>query len=289
MVLFTEIQNMKAQETIPVYQSTGKKKEDDFFTIKWLDLNIDSLERIEKPHRHDYFSIYFLIGGTTVQFIDFQEYRVKAKAIILMRPEQIHFHVKAQNAKLLQIQFKDQFLLTLQSKLNWQDLFSMDVVELNEGEMDSFLNFINLIHEEYRGKMASKEILSKLFSALLDKISLHIRQRDSQEMRKYNFIYKSFTNLVKKHALEDVKVSDYARKLFISAGHLNDVIKEITGKNAKTLINEQRILEAKRLLYWTDTPIREVAFKTGFEDPAYFTRFFKKYTGILPREFQRKE
>lgn len=280
---------MKAQGTIPVYKSTGKKEESDFFTIKWLDLNIDSLERIEKPHRHDYFSLYFLISGETIQFIDFQEYRVKAKAIILMRPEQIHFHVEAQNAKLVQIQFKDQFLFALQSKLNWQDLFSMDVLEINDEEMESFLNYINLIHTEYGEKLASKEILSKIFSALLDKISHHVRQRDSHERKKYSSIYKSFTNLVKRHALEDVKVSDYARKLFISAGHLNDVIKEVAGKNAKTLINEQRILEAKRLLYWTDTPIREVAFKTGFEDPAYFTRFFKKYTGILPSDFQRKE
>src|SRR5690606_15268249 len=132
---------MKGQDTIPVYKSSGKKEEGDFFTIKWFDLNIDSLEQIEKPHRHDHFSIYFLVGGETLQFIDFQEYRVKANAIILMRPEQIHFHVKARNAKLLQIQFKDQFLVALPSKLNWQDLFSVDVLEVDNIGMDGFLRF----------------------------------------------------------------------------------------------------------------------------------------------------
>jgi len=123
----------------------------------------------------------------------------------------------------------------------------------------------------------------------LDKISLYLKQNDTSERKKYKSIYKNFKQLVVNHVLEEVKVSDYAKRLFVSAGHLNDVVKEITGKNAKNIINEQRILEAKRLLFWTNTPIREVAYKTGFDDPAYFTRFFKKYTGMLPSDFQNKD
>lgn len=276
--------------SIPVYKSSSSElDEGDFFSIKWLDLNIDSLEKIKKPHRHDYFSIYFLIAGETTQFIDFHEYKVQANAIIAMRPEQIHFHVKAKNAKLLLVNFKEQFLISLQNRNNWHDIFSSDVIELDEDSMQSFMNFINLMIEEYDNELKNKEILSKIFSALLDKISIHLKRNDSLEKRKkYNSIFKGFKQLITTHALEEVKVSDYARRLFVSAGHLNDVIKEITGKNAKTLINEQRILEAKRLLYWTNTPIREVAYKTGFDDPAYFTRFFKKYTGMLPSDFQQK-
>lgn len=278
-------------KSIPIYKSSSNiLDEDDFFNIKWLDLNIDSLEKIKKPHRHDYFSIYFLISGETIQFIDFHEYKVQANALIVMRPEQIHFHVKAKNAKLLLINFKEQFLISLHSRNNWHDIFATDVIELDSDIMHSFMNFINLMIEEYDEDLKNKEILAKLFSALLDKISLHLKRNDSLEKRKkYNSIYKGFKQLVTVHALEEVKVSDYAKRLFVSPGHLNDVVKEITGKNAKTLINEQRILEAKRLLFWTNTPIREIAYKTGFDDPAYFTRFFKKYTGLLPSDFQQKD
>jgi len=276
------------KKEIPIYKSsTNILDEDDFFNMKWIDLNIDSLEKIKKPHRHDYFSIYFLIAGETIQFIDFHEYKVQANALIFMRPEQIHFHVRAQNAKLLRIKFKEQFLISLQNRNNWHDLFTSDVIELHEDGMKSLLNFVNLMNIEY--STANKEILSKLFSALLDKISQYLlKQNDPQERKKYNSIYKNFKQLVTTHALKEVKVTDYAKRLFVTAGHLNDVIKEVTGKNAKTIINEQRILEAKRLLFWTNTPIREVAYQTGFEDPAYFTRFFKKYTGLLPTDFQRK-
>lgn len=278
-------------KSIPIYKSSSNiLDEDDFFNIKWLDLNIDSLEKIKKPHRHDYFSIYFLISGETIQFIDFHEYKVQANALIVMRPEQIHFHVKAKNAKLLLINFKEQFLISLQSRNNWHDIFAADVIELDSDSMHAFMNFINLMIEEYDEELKNKEILAKIFSALLDKISLHLKRNDSLEKKKkYNSIYKGFKQLVTSHALEEVKVSDYAKRLFVSPGHLNDVVKEITGRNAKTLINEQRILEAKRLLFWTNTPIREVAYRTGFDDPAYFTRFFKKYTGLLPSDFQQKD
>jgi len=281
---------MKSQ-SIPVYKSTSNVSDEiDFFNIKWIDLNIDSLEKIKKPHRHDYFSIYFLIAGETVQFIDFHEYKVQANALIVMRPEQIHFHVEAKNAKLLLINFKEQFLMTIPNRNNWHDIFAADVIELDNDSMQALMSFINLMIGEYDAELKNKEILSKIFSALLDKISLYLKKNDSLEKRKkYNSIYKGFKQLVTAHALEEVKVSDYAKRLFVSPGHLNDVIKEITGKNAKTLINEQRILEAKRLLFWTNTPIREVAYKTGFDDPAYFTRFFKKYTGLLPSDFQQKD
>lgn len=283
----TQFHGMIKKE-IPIYKSSSNiLDEEDFFNLKWIDLDIDSLEKIRKPHRHDYFSIYFLISGETIQFIDFHEYRVQANALIFMRPEQIHFHVKAKNAKLLRINFKEQFLISLQSRHNWHDLFSNDVVELHQQEMSSFLNFIDLMIIEYDTK--NKEILSKLFSALLDKISQYIlKKTDLQERKKYNSIYKNFKLLVTTHARTEVKVTDYAKRLFVSAGHLNDVVKEVTGKNAKAVINDQRILEAKRLLFWTSTPIREVAYQTGFDDPAYFTRFFKKYTGLLPTDFQRK-
>src|SRR5690606_3884741 len=175
-----------------------------------------------------------------------------------------------------------------QSRYNWQEIFSSDVVSLKQSDMDNFRGFIDLIISEYDSQLTNREVLSKLFSALLDKVSILIMRNDSHKKQKYNSLYKKFKQLVDQYALKEVKVSDYAKRLFVSAGHLNDVIKEITGKNAKTIINEQRILEAKRLLFWTNTPIREVAYKTGFEDPAYFTRFFKKYTGILPTDFRNE-
>lgn len=276
-------------KSIPIYKSSPRvTDEEDFFNMKWLDLNIESLEKIEAPHRHDYFSIYLLVAGETTQFIDFQEYVVQANALIMMRPEQIHFHVKARNAKLLQIKFREQFLIAITNRNNWLDIFNNDVIKLDPDTTAGFMGFVDLMDKEYQEDYRNKEIVSKIFSALLDKISIHLKRIDTGESKRNKSIYKDFKRLLESKSLEEAKVSEYAKRLFISAGHLNDVVKEVTGKNVKTIINEQRILEAKRLLYWTTTPIREVAYKVGFEDPTYFTRFFKKHTGMLPSEFQHK-
>lgn len=283
------IRRRMQDKLIPVYKSSLRiADEEDFFNMKWLDLNIESLEKIEAPHRHDYFSMYMLIAGETTQFIDFQEYTVQANALIMMRPEQIHFHVNASNAKLLQIKFREQFLIGLINRNNWLDIFNNDVIKLDKDTMAGFMRFVDLMDKENQEDFKSKEIVSKVFSALLDKISIHLKKIDSGESKRNKSIYKDFKRLLERNSLDEAKVSEYAKRLFVSAGHLNDVVKEVTGKNAKTIINEQRILEAKRLLYWTTTPIREVAYKTGFDDPTYFTRFFKKHTGMLPSEFQRK-
>ncbi|HLT42365.1 MAG TPA: hypothetical protein VKZ95_06635, partial [Sphingobacteriaceae bacterium] len=70
---------------IPVYQKKkGKLKINDLFSIKWKELNHELYEGVEKPHRHDYYSLLFLVEGETIQFIDFNEYKIKGQALILM-------------------------------------------------------------------------------------------------------------------------------------------------------------------------------------------------------------
>jgi AraC family transcriptional regulator, transcriptional activator of pobA len=48
------------------------------------------------------------------------------------------------------------------------------------------------------------------------------------------------------------------------------------------------LLEAKRLLRYSDLPVTEIAYRLNFEDPSYFSRFFKKYTGFSPSEFREQ-
>ncbi len=82
------------------------------------------------------------------------------------------------------------------------------------------------------------------------------------------------------------EVAAYAEMLNISAGHLSEVIKEQSGKGAIVHIHERLILEAKRLLFHTDSTIKEIAFHLGFEDASYFNRFFKRLTGHTPLNYR---
>ncbi len=281
--LFLTMQNAP----IPIYQKKkGKFKINELFSIKWKPINHGLYEGVEKPHRHDYYSILFLVEGETIQFIDFKEYKIKGQALLLMHPDQVHFDVDTTNAKILLITFKDNLLLGNKESFLWKHIFSHNVIKLNPPIHQDLLKYTNLILHEYEQNHPNEKIISFLLSAFLEKIRLIADSHDNVDENN-NRILQAYKLLVEQYALTEVKVSDYAKRLFISSGHLNDTVKKLTGRNAKSFINERRILEAKRLLYWTETSIQDVAWKTGFKDPAYFTRFFKKETGMLPVSFQK--
>ena len=93
--------------------------------------------------------------------------------------------------------------------------------------------------------------------------------------------------LTDQHFLDTTQVGKYADMLYVTPGHLNDLIKSMTGKTAKQLIDEKRVMEAKRLLFWGEHSVKEIAHHLNFEDDGYFNRYFKKHTGQTPALFQR--
>jgi AraC family transcriptional activator of pobA len=83
-------------------------------------------------------------------------------------------------------------------------------------------------------------------------------------------------------------VADYADALGITPSHLNTVCKQLTGKSTLEVVHERLGLAARRELAYTERNIAGVAHRLGFEDPSYFTRFFKRETGVTPGEFRRR-
>jgi len=83
------------------------------------------------------------------------------------------------------------------------------------------------------------------------------------------------------------RVSDYASLLSITPNHLNKSVKAVTGKSPTRWIDEAIVLEAKMLLYQSSLSISEVAAEIGLFDPSYFSRLFKKYEGMTPRQFRQ--
>lgn len=82
---------------------------------------------------------------------------------------------------------------------------------------------------------------------------------------------------------------DYASQLFIHANYLNRAVKEITGKSTTTLIAERIIAESITLLRHTDWSVADIAYALGFEYPNYFSNFFKKATGNVPKFYRNRE
>ena len=97
---------------------------------------------------------------------------------------------------------------------------------------------------------------------------------------------KRFLQLVERNFLAIVSVRDYAEMLNVTSNHLIETTKRTLGKPAGRIIRERLLLEAKRLLCYSNMSASDIAYHLSFEDPSYFSRFFKKYTGVCPMEFR---
>lgn len=98
-------------------------------------------------------------------------------------------------------------------------------------------------------------------------------------LRKYNL-------LVENHYRKEHTVQFYAEKLNKSPKTLANFFALYNHKSPLVVIQERVILEAKRLLMYTDKSSKEIAYELGFDDAAYFSNFFKKQTSYAPSDFR---
>ncbi|MEO1010909.1 MAG: helix-turn-helix domain-containing protein [Bacteroidota bacterium] len=101
-------------------------------------------------------------------------------------------------------------------------------------------------------------------------------------------IIRKFNVMVDIHYKTKRKVSDYAELLFKSPKTLSNLFAIYNQKSPQQIILERLALEAKRLINFTDKQNQEIAYELGFNDPAHFSRFFKKMIGQSPTQYREK-
>lgn len=121
-----------------------------------------------------------------------------------------------------------------------------------------------------------------IMSTRLAKEQLIVKELNNDQIeviRKFNF-------LVDMHYKTKRKVSDYAELLFKSPKTLSNLFSIYNQKSPQRIILDRLALEAKRLIHFTDKQNQEIAYELGFNDPAHFSRFFKKMTKMTPSEYK---
>lgn len=99
-------------------------------------------------------------------------------------------------------------------------------------------------------------------------------------------LFLRFLEFVRNNFDRNYSLRDIAIRLQTTELKLNELAKEHAGKTAQNVIYGLVVSEAQRKLQYENKSIKEVAFDLGFHDPYYFSKFFKKYTGMSPRKFQ---
>jgi AraC family transcriptional activator of pobA len=93
---------------------------------------------------------------------------------------------------------------------------------------------------------------------------------------------------IETHLRSGLSVAQYAKLLNVTPARLRAACIEVTGKTPMRVLEERLVLEAKRNLTYTNMTVAQIAYYLGFEDPAYFSRFFSKLAGESPAAFRRR-
>ena len=113
------------------------------------------------------------------------------------------------------------------------------------------------------------------------------QQRFMRSSTHSNRVFKQFISLVNKHCTEEHSIGYYADQMCLSAHHLGLVVKSESGVTAKEWIERAVITQAKVLLKSSDLQAAEVASRLSFSNPAFFSKYFKRITGLTPQEYKR--
>jgi AraC-like DNA-binding protein len=286
---------MKNNNTlIPVYDMAACIPGTNFIIKKTEGNSVPSYMAI--PHRHTGYKISFLQEGEVTHYTDFEKYTIKAPALLMLAPDQVHQHTGSSFYKMVHISFNTEFLLTeTQGVLAcWECMFQQVVLPITEpAQVRELTVYTELMQQEFSDSRHQKElILKNLLNAFIICAGRLVECKNNkapvQMDYSQNRIVRQFKYLIDENYVNTTQVGRYADMLYVTPGHLNDLIKNVTGKTAKQIIDERRIMEAKRLLFWGEHSVKEIAARLNFEDDAYFNRFFKKHTGNTPALFQRQ-
>ncbi|KYH05560.1 transcriptional regulator [Chryseobacterium cucumeris] len=110
---------------------------------------------------------------------------------------------------------------------------------------------------------------------------------NGDEIWKPDALFLKFLESVRDHFQDNYQVSHFANLLGTTEAKLNEISKLHTNKTAQNVIYSLTISEAKRLLLYEKLTVKEIAYQLGFNDPFYFSNFFKKHTSRSPKEYQK--
>ena len=286
---YYEISNFRMHqvEWLPII--TNAKHPD--FHINKIDDISDKKNFSVLPHRKIFHDFFFLKKGTSIRTKGLNSYTINALTIFFLPAYQITEHkMMSEDAEGYYCHFGENVFdffskLMLSERYVFFQYQSNPIIPLQTNTIEIIEKILERLLSLHTSKEYNKTLLSFYLMALFEELDA-VAVNKTSEKRKSNFeITKRYKHALAKHIYEFQNISDYANLLNVTPNYLNKCVKTAIDKTAQDLLKEMLVLEAKTLIKYSQLNVSEIAIKLCDQTPSNFARFFKKQTGLSPKEY----
>ncbi len=287
--------NQRRDNGIPVFKLYGETRDwptPDLIHCETIALRSRQHNWIIKPHRHrDLVHLLCVQSGEALVHLDGRQSELSEPSLVLVPEMCIHGFAFSEDIDGQVITLAAPLTQRLREQMGPQrDALQHAGCYALGSDEDYVRTLVEAIGREYAGSDSGRDLaLQSLIAALV----IWVERQAVQEAGTAGTAptpggeyLTRFSMLVERSFKEHLSIDDYAARIGISPGHLNTVCRRLTGRTALQIVHERLVLEAKRNLIYTSMPINQVSDYLGFSEPAYFTRFFKRYVGVSPKAFR---
>ena len=249
---------------------------------------------LSNPHRIQFHALLIITAGEGIHMVDFNELTLSPGVILPLTKGQVHAFSKELNVAGVVISFEESFITENISERNlfhFLHVYHTPNILIGQENLQLLKNSMALLEQVHHNTNTNlkADLINAAFTTLLLQIKqLTIYQHKTFESQRFkDFI--QFKQLLAKNYKNKHNAKEYAKSLSVSYKYLNDICKEMSAMTAKAFIDSWLLLEIKRNIAEDKYTSKEIAYAMGFEEPSNFIRFFKKFTGLTPSQFQKKQ
>lgn len=241
-----------------------------------------------RPHRINFYAIVWFTEDGGEHFIDFVAYQIKKDRIYLLAQNQIHSVPADAVPKARIIVFSHAFFLSIEDyQLRQLFLpFENQGIDVPLHKVENLQMLFGIILQEY-SSYNNYKLLFQYTSAFLTNLGRLAKQQLPAVVGSDIRLVKVL-QLIHDHFRTNKQASFYAGEIGLTPKRINEILRQKAGTSISQLINQLLLVEGKRALFAGLHTIKEIAYDLGFSDQSYFSRFFRKHTGMSPEQIREQ-
>lgn len=236
-----------------------------------------------QPYRIGDGRIMRVTQGTARCIINMEQHTMQAGTILVVPPDSV-FEVEMMDDSfdLQFVSFKD-----LPADVTFNSCIEL---QLTNDDMELTGEYFHLLYHTVNRQPLSMQSTRALLTGMLNELhALHERTTVNTQKTpsRQQEILQRFITLLNRHAAKEHNISFYADRLCLTPNHLGATIREASGLTAMQWIHRYIIQQAKLQLFYSDHPVWQISETLNFPNPSFFSKFFKRETGMTPAEYRQ--